>query len=150
MNTCTVENCEGAIKCRGLCNKHYHVVRQTQKMKPCGCGCGEQTAYTFKWGHHTRLFTSEEQARRGQQNNGDALRDRGEGVTYRKLRQRHEHRVVAERVLGRPLIRGEIVHHIDGNKRNNDPSNLQVMTQADHLRAHRAEMMEARRRVKGY
>lgn len=71
-------------------------------------------------------------------------------TTYRKLNNRHEHRVVAERMLGRPLARNEIVHHIDGNKHNNTPENLQVMTQADHLRLHHAEMWAARKRKYGY
>jgi hypothetical protein len=39
-------------------------------------------------------------------------------------------------MLGRPLEPGEIVHHIDHDKRNNDPANLQVMTQAEHMRLH--------------
>lgn len=64
---------------------------------------------------------------------------------YKKRFNRHEHRVVAEQMLGRPLQRGEIVHHIDGNKHNNDPSNLRVMSQADHLRLHRAEMEMAKK-----
>lgn len=38
----------------------------------------------------------------------------------------HEHRVVAEAVLGRKLFKGEVVHHEDLNKRNNHPSNLIV------------------------
>lgn len=60
----------------------------------------------------------------------------GEGKTYTKTYGRHTHRLVAEQMLGRPLEKGEIVHHIDGNKRNNDPSNLMVMTQSEHCRLH--------------
>lgn len=37
-----------------------------------------------------------------------------------------EHRLVAEQVLGRYLTKEEIVHHIDGNPTNNQPSNLEV------------------------
>lgn len=37
-----------------------------------------------------------------------------------------EHRLVMARSLGRPLRRNETVHHIDGNKQNNDISNLQL------------------------
>ncbi len=37
-----------------------------------------------------------------------------------------EHRLVMARQLGRPLTAQETVHHIDGDKLNNDPSNLQL------------------------
>ena len=61
----------------------------------------------------------------------------GEGVSYTKTYGRHTHRVVAEQILGRPLLKGEVVHHIDGNKRNNHPDNLMVFpSQAEHARWH--------------
>lgn len=78
-------------------------------------------------------------------------RYRGTGTkTYVKENGRHQHRVVAELKLGRPLVRGEIVHHIDGNKKNNTPENLMVMTQADHMRLHHKEMLAVRKVKAGY
>jgi len=38
----------------------------------------------------------------------------------------YEHRLVMAHHLGRPLRKGETVHHIDGNRLNNDISNLQL------------------------
>ncbi|WP_045235088.1 HNH endonuclease signature motif containing protein [Deinococcus pimensis] len=51
-------------------------------------------------------------------------------------RKRHVrvHRLVAERMLGRPLRPGEVVHHVDGDKRNNNPENLRVLqSQQRHM-----------------
>ena len=41
-----------------------------------------------------------------------------------------------EEYLGRYLYSGEIVHHIDGNKQNNDIKNLLLMTESDHMKLH--------------
>jgi hypothetical protein len=71
---------------------------------------------------------------------GEALRGCGEKKTYRKFLGTHEHRRVAESTLGRPLRKGEVVHHIDGDKFNNAPENLLVMpSQAEHARLHAVE-----------
>lgn len=46
----------------------------------------------------------------------------------------YEHRVVAEKKIGRRLKEGEQVHHIDENKLNNGPENLQVVKSFRHHR----------------
>lgn len=70
------------------------------------------------------------------QRNAESKRNRGSGEGYTKVCGRHEHRTIAEQKIGRPLKHGEIVHHKDGNKRNNNPDNLEVMTQSEHIREH--------------
>lgn len=68
---------------------------------------------------------------------GASQRFGGDGRSYIKLRGRHLHRAVAELILGRPLRAGEVVHHRDGNRRNNDPANIEVLpSQAEHARLH--------------
>ncbi|MBD8235607.1 HNH endonuclease signature motif containing protein [Pseudomonas fluorescens] len=57
---------------------------------------------------------------------------------------RLEHQVVMEAMLGRPLAIGEIVHHEDRDRSNNQPENLTLMTQSQHMAEHKAEMASAR------
>ena len=46
------------------------------------------------------------------------------------------HRWLMEQELGRKLESDEVVHHIDGNKQNNDITNLKVISKAEHARMH--------------
>lgn len=70
--------------------------------------------------------------RREQKNKGPCAPN-----TYSKDHGEHEHRKVARQILGRELYFGEVVHHVDGNKHNNNPSNLMVFSsQAEHRKWH--------------
>jgi len=46
------------------------------------------------------------------------------------------HRYVMEQHLGRKLEKSEVVHHVDGNKFNNDISNLKLLTASEHAKLH--------------
>jgi hypothetical protein len=62
---------------------------------------------------------------------------RGEGSRGRKDGYRLQHHLVIEDSLGRPLEKGEIVHHIDGNKLNNSIDNLYLCKSvAEHRQIH--------------
>lgn len=51
------------------------------------------------------------------------------------------HRAVMEEKLGRPLESHEHVHHIDHDPTNNDPSNLELLSNSHH-KSHHAKQRE--------
>ncbi len=119
----------------------------TAAMKLCECGCGEPTVISpatstkFGWqrgqprrflkGHNARLFAKGD--RSPSWKGGRNVTPRG----YVRVRMPDhpraesngyvpEHVIVAERSLGRYLVRPELVHHFDEDKTNNAPSNLVI------------------------
>jgi len=120
-------------KCQlGSCGKMFYRWNGNVNQKYCSkkCSCKSK---------HTPEF----QSRAGKIGALRQIEKRGTGTKgYIKYFNRHEHRVVAEKMLGRKLKKGEIVHHKDGNKHNNSPSNLEVMTQSQHAKLHWKEWRE--------
>ena len=50
----------------------------------------------------------------------------------------YEHILVVEKFIGRELFEGEVIHHIDSNKQNNNINNLMLFpNQAAHAHFHR-------------
>jgi hypothetical protein len=96
---CMIVGCEGDVVCNSLCNMHYRRLLRTGELGPV---------------ERKRALVASGLDRKGYR----VLRING--------REYKEHRLVMERVLGRPLKAGENVHHLDGNKANNDPSNLEL------------------------
>lgn len=115
-----------ASKVCEACGESFTVRRSQKTRKCCGFLCA-QKLNARKAGRKRSAWSS----RRGKQPGGEYSPN-----TYIKLNGRHYHRIVAEKKLGRPLRPGEIVHHIDGNRRNNDPDNLAIITQSQHARIH--------------
>ena len=57
-------------------------------------------------------------------------------------RVREEHRRVVEESLGVPILPGFMVHHKDGNPKNNCIDNLQVMETGEHIKLHHCTSFE--------
>ncbi len=93
--------------------------------------------FTTKWGKTGATFCSRSCASRGSSRIGPykykAVKIDGKVMLA--------HRFIMEKHLGRLLAEGEIVHHIDGDGRNNVINNLKVMTLVDHAIMHRKEQL---------
>lgn len=115
MKICSIDDCNNKHDCHSFCAKHAQRFR--------------------RYGDPLYITPKEIQY----QNNRKAQlkRSKIKPATYKKFHGRHEHRVIAEIKIGRRLERGEIVHHIDGDKHNNSIENLEVMTQSQHINEHR-------------
>ena len=61
-------------------------------------------------------------------------------VKYKAIKvngiKRDEHRYIMEQYLGRKLSRNEVVHHKNGDKRDNRIENLEIMSLSEHTKNH--------------
>ena len=94
-----------------------------------------RTSSSYRYSYRSRYYRSRYKRRyyggiRTRIKNGYAQYNTGSGWRW-------THRRVAEKKIGGRIRPGYEVHHINGNKRDNRPSNLQVLSRAAHRAIHR-------------
>ena len=126
-------------KNRSYCSPECYNLSREIPMKPCLI-CGKEfLARTKRKGErqkycsvqclglaHRRENHPNWTGGRGIDSSGYVLVNLGDGQRVR------EHRIIAEEILGRTLESREIINHINGDKTDNRPDNLAVLTKVEH------------------
>jgi hypothetical protein len=112
----------------------------------CACGCGEKMNIydernrkrKYPPNHYVKICGR----RNGRFKKGSIPWNKDDGYTIvcgylaNSVTKQYQHREIMEKYLGRKLERWETVHHIDGNKQNNNKENLELISNSDHQRRH--------------
>jgi endogenous inhibitor of DNA gyrase (YacG/DUF329 family) len=156
-----------AVRCRGCAKAHTHRLRSPRPCPECGTHVdrSDQTHCSracydargrsrraewegrrcewcdspFEWlpGQGAGRFCSRDCAY--QHRRRPSIDNKGYRWVWNGNQKIMEHRLVMSRILGRPLITDEHVHHINEDPLDNRPENLQVLSQAEHTRLHKAK-----------
>ncbi len=146
---------------RSICSLECHAKLRESKLKRQCRHCGGifwQQRSVVKRGKNGGCFCSQECYHAFTPQNGSGLvsgrkMDKGYVLLYApdhpatKRKYVYEHRLVMEKLLGRYLMPHENVHHIDGDRANNAPENLElwVSPQPSGQRAHQLYKQDVER-----
>lgn len=100
------------IKCK-ICGKTFNAV-PSQKAQYCSKKCSYKREYKKGENHHGWL--------------GGHSKEKGGYISCwtESGKRKRMHQIIIENIIGRKLPDGACIHHIDGNKQNNDNKNLVV------------------------
>lgn len=141
--TCKEDDCKKTVLAKGMCSAHYALNRRTGSTKKtyirgtCSLSdCSEPhlakgycMTHYYKWKRTGDPYYLPPKAppKRTLDKNGYAvLSNMHDHPNARKNGNIFEHVVVMAEKLGRPLVKGENVHHINGVRDDNRPENLEV------------------------
>jgi hypothetical protein len=131
---------------KGWCLVHYYRIRKTGEPGPAGESVREAPVNGGKCKHSDGCLRDAEKSgwcsmhysrlrSFGEVGEADAMKERrpdryvkpdGYAWVWSNGRRIQEHRLVMQRILGRPLRDFENVHHKNGIRSDNDPSNLEL------------------------
>ena len=123
-----------STKCKGIA-KSNNFPERNRKCKQCGKEFTTNPSY-LKRRENAGIFCNRECWKKSVSASPGWIDKQGYRCIHRNGRRIREHRFVVEQDLGRVLEPTEHIHHIDGNKLNNELNNLYLTNNSEHRLIH--------------
>ena len=144
MRVCDIEGCGGKHKGNGLCARHYQETKRREQGKPewkprgkCSVSWCDSVAHAHGLcsNHYQIKKRNGDPEAYHRARNGEGTQGPGTRMISTEYGQEYEHIVICRDAYGD--IAGAVIHHLDGNQKNNTLSNLVVCSGQDqHMRIH--------------
>lgn len=109
------------------CTPDHRFLRFKWGNQNVGYRMWETEAWNLRQGDHVQAIREEKWGAKGNEH----------WICWNRNGREKRYRMIAEWMIGRPLRKGEVVHHADRDHGNDDPSNLEVCSsQKDHISRH--------------